>query len=98
LEVLLAVEGDGLSLDLALLDIDLVTAQNDRDVLAHSDQVTVPVGNVLVGDAGCHVEHDDTALSVDVVSIAETSELLLASSVPDIELNLTQVLSIISWL
>jgi hypothetical protein len=98
LEVLLAVEGDGLGLDLALLDIDLVTAQNDRDVLAHSDQVTVPVGNVLVGDAGCHVEHDDTALSVDVVSIAETSELLLASSVPDIELNLTQVLSIISWL
>ena len=85
-------EGDGLSLDLALLDIDLVTAQNDRDVLAHSDQVTVPVGNVLVGDAGCHVEHDDTALSVDVVSIAETSKLLLSSSVPDIELDLAEVL------
>jgi hypothetical protein len=92
LKVLLAVEGDGLGLDLALLDIDLVTAQNDRDVLAHSDQVTVPVGNVLVGDAGRHVEHDDTALSVDVVSIAETSELLLTSSVPDVELDLTQVL------
>lgn len=40
LEVLLAVECDGLGLDLALLDIDLVTAENDGDVLADSDQVT----------------------------------------------------------
>lgn len=40
LEVLLAVEGDGLGLHLALLDIDLVTAQHDRDVLADTDEVT----------------------------------------------------------
>lgn len=32
-------ECDGLGLDLALLDVDLVTAENDRDVLADSDQV-----------------------------------------------------------
>ena len=52
----------------------------------------MPVGNVLVGDAGCDVEHDDTALSVDVVSVTKTTELLLSSRIPDIELNLTQVL------
>lgn len=52
----------------------------------------MPVGDVLVGDAGCHVEHDDTALAVDVVTITKTTELLLTSSVPDIELNLTVVL------
>lgn len=40
LEVLLAVESDGLGLDLALLNIDLVTAENDGDVLANADQVT----------------------------------------------------------
>ena len=52
----------------------------------------MPVGDVLVGNARCDVEHDDTALSVDVVTIAETTELLLTSGVPDIELDLTVVL------
>ncbi len=33
-------EGDGLGLDLALLDIDLVAAENDRDVFANADEVT----------------------------------------------------------
>lgn len=33
-------EGDGLGLDLALLDIDLVTAENNRDVLADTDKIT----------------------------------------------------------
>lgn len=39
LEVLLAVEGDGLGLDLALLDVDLVTAEDDGDVLADADEI-----------------------------------------------------------
>lgn len=111
LQVLLAVEGDGLGLDLSLLDVDLVAAEDDRDVLADTDEVTcpgasacgvlagvrlriltVPVGNVLVGDTGGHIEHDDTALPVDVVTIAETTELLLSSRVPHVELDLTVVL------
>ena len=33
-------EGDGLGLDLALLDIDLVTGENDGDVLADTDKIT----------------------------------------------------------
>lgn len=52
----------------------------------------MPVGDVLVGDAGGHVEHDDTALAVDVVAITQTTELLLTSGIPDIELDLTVVL------
>ena len=32
--------------------------------------LTVPVGNVLVGDSGGNVEHDDAALAVDVVAIS----------------------------
>lgn len=109
LKVLLAVEGDGLGLDLALLHVDLVAGEDDGDVLADTDQVTckmlercrtalvsqertVPVGDVLVCDARCDVEHDDTALSVDVVSITETTELLLARGVPDVELDGAEVL------
>ena len=44
--------------------------------------LTVPVRNVLVGDTGGDIKHDDTALAVDVVTITETTELLLSSSVP----------------
>lgn len=63
LQVLLSVEGNTRSLDLSLLDIDLVTAQHDGDVFTDSLQVSVPVGNVLVGDSRCNVEHDDTTLT-----------------------------------
>jgi hypothetical protein len=52
----------------------------------------MPVGDVLVRDTRGHVEHDDTALAVDVVAITETTELLLTGGVPYIELDLAQVL------
>lgn len=54
--------------------------------------LTVPVGNVLVGDARSHIEHDDTTLAVDIVSIPQTTELLLASGIPHVKLDCTQVL------
>ena len=53
----------------------------------------MPVGNVLVGDTGGHIEHDHTALAVDIVTISQTTKLLLSSSIPDIKLNRSQVLS-----
>jgi hypothetical protein len=34
------VEGDGFGFHLALLDVDLVTAQNDGNVLADTDEIT----------------------------------------------------------
>jgi hypothetical protein len=52
----------------------------------------VPVGDVLVCDTRGDIEHDDTALSIDVVSIAETAELLLTCRVPDVELDGAEVL------
>lgn len=52
----------------------------------------MPVGHVLVRDAGRHIKHDDTALPVDVVAVAEATELLLASRIPDIELDGAEVL------
>ena len=55
--------------------------------------LTVPVGDVLVGDTRGDIEHDDTALAVDVVTITETTKLLLTCGVPNIELDLAEVLS-----
>lgn len=40
LEVLFPMEGDGLGLDLALLNIDFVAAENNRDVLADTGKIT----------------------------------------------------------
>lgn len=52
----------------------------------------MPVRDVLVCDTWGDIKHNDTALPVNVVTITETSELLLSSCVPNIELNVTQVL------
>jgi hypothetical protein len=54
--------------------------------------LTVPVGDVLVGDAGGDVEHDDAALAIDVVAVSQPSKFLLACRVPDVELDLAEVL------
>ena len=40
LKVLLAMESDGLRLHLSLLHVDLVTAQNNGDILANTDEIT----------------------------------------------------------
>jgi len=53
---------------------------------------TVPVRDVLVCNARGDIEHDDAALAVDVVAIAEATELLLTSGIPDVKLNLAEVL------
>lgn len=51
----------------------------------------MPVWNVLVGNTGSNIEHDDTALAVDVVTVSETTELLLTGGIPDLELDLSVV-------
>jgi len=61
-------------------------------------ELTVPVGNILVGNARGNIEHNDATLSVDVVSVTKTSEFLLSCGVPDVELDITQVLRSISIL
>ena len=65
LEILLSVESDLLGLYLAVLNVDLVSDQNDGHVLTDSDQIFVPLGDVLIGDSGADVEHDDSAVSTD---------------------------------
>ena len=40
MEVLLSVECDGLSLYLSLLDINLVSGEDDGDVFADTDEIT----------------------------------------------------------
>ena len=39
MQILLAVEGDGLGLDFALFDIDFVATEDDRNVFANADEI-----------------------------------------------------------
>lgn len=54
-------------------------------------EVAVPGGDVLVGEAGGDVEHDDGALAVDVVAVAQPAKLLLTRRVPAEEAQLATV-------
>jgi hypothetical protein len=51
----------------------------------------MPVGHILVGDTSGNIEHDDTTLSTNVVTVSQTTELLLSSSVPHAEDDLSEV-------
>ena len=91
LEVLLPVESDLLGLDLAVAHVDLVANEDDGDGLADARQVLVPLWHIGVRDARADIEHDDAAVSTDVVAVTETSKLLLASRVPNVEVHLAVV-------
>lgn len=88
--------GDVLDLDTSLLHINLpnepqggesylVADEDNGNVLADTLQITVPVGNVLVGLTGSDIEHDDGAVGLNVVTITKSTELLLTGGIPDVE-------------
>lgn len=58
-------EGNLLGLDFAVLNVDLVSNEDDRNVLADTDKILVPLGNILIGDAGANIEHDDSTVSAN---------------------------------
>ena len=41
----------------------LVAHKHNRDILADSGQILVPLGDVFIGDSGADVEHYDGTLS-----------------------------------
>lgn len=56
-------EHDALGFDFSVFDVHLVAAEDDGNVLTDTDQVTMPVGYVLIGDSRGDVKHDDSTLS-----------------------------------
>jgi hypothetical protein len=70
-------KGDLLVLDLAVLAVTLVSAEDDRDVIADAHNVTMPARNITVCNTIRHVKHDDSGLSLVVVGVSKTSELFL---------------------
>ena len=50
----------------------------------------MPVGNIFVSHSGRDVKHDYGALALDVVTVTEAAEFLLAGRIPYIEPKITQ--------
>lgn len=63
LQVLLAVKHDAFGFYFPVFDVHLVATKDDGNVLTDTDQVTMPVRHVLVGDSRGDVKHDDSTLS-----------------------------------
>jgi len=91
LQITLAVELNVLGLNLSVLNVDLVSDQDNGNVLTHTHDISVPVGNVLVGDTRGDVKHDNGALALDVVSVTKTTELFLTCCVPYVEDQITAI-------
>lgn len=47
----------------SVFNVHLVAAEDDGNVLTDTNQVTVPIGYVLVSDSRSDIKHDDGTLS-----------------------------------
>ena len=84
-------ESDLLGLHLSVLDVNLISDEDDRNAFANPNDILVPLRYIPVRDTGSHVEHDNRALTLDVVAVAKTAVSLLASCVPHVEDDRTQI-------
>jgi len=87
LKVSLSVESDLSGLDFSVFSIDLVADEDHRNILTDSGEILVPFGDVLVGDSGSDIEHDDGTVSTNIVTFSESSELFLTSGIPNVEFD-----------
>mmetsp|Transcript_342 Transcript_342/g.396 ORF Transcript_342/g.396 Transcript_342/m.396 type:complete len:107 (-) Transcript_342:155-475(-) len=51
----------------------------------------MPSGNILISETRSHIEHNNSALSVNIVAVTKTTEFLLTSSIPAVETDLTPI-------
>ena len=79
------------SLNFSILDIYLVSNQDDRDFFADSSEILMPFRYISVSDSTTDIKHDNSALSSDVISFSKSSKFFLTSSIPNIEFNGTMV-------
>ena len=80
--VFLAVEGDLRGCDLSVLDLYVVSGEYHGDVIAFAGDIAEPVGDILVSNTTIGIKHENHALSLAVVPITESTELLLSCRDP----------------
>jgi len=91
LEVLLSVESNLFSLNFTILNINLVSNKNNWDRLTDTSKILVPLRYVSVSNSRADIEHDNSTVSTNVVTITESSKLFLTCGIPNVELDLSMV-------
>ena len=91
MKISLAVESDLAGLDFSFLLVHFVSNQNDWDVIANTGEILVPLGDILVGDSGGDIEHDDGCVCTNVVSLSESSKFFLSGGIPEGKLDGSKV-------
>lgn len=51
----------------------------------------MPIGDVFVGDSRGDIKHNDSTLTLDVITIPQTAELFLSRCIPDVETDVAEV-------
>jgi len=70
LEIALSVESDLAGLDFSVLLVNLISDENNGDVVANSGEILVPLGHIFVGNSGGDVEHHDGGVGTNVVAFS----------------------------
>lgn len=65
LKILLSVESNVLGFDFSVFDVNLVSTDDHGNIFTDTNNVSVPIWDVLVSQPGGHVEHDDCTLALD---------------------------------
>lgn len=73
-------------LDLTVLNVNLISAQNNWYVAAGAHQITIPVGHILIGGPRGHIEEDNGTLRLNVIALAQATKFFLPGRIPDMEL------------
>lgn len=56
-------ENDGFGFHFSIFDIDLIATQNNRNILTHTDKISMPIWNVFICDTWRDIKHDNSAFA-----------------------------------
>jgi hypothetical protein len=54
-------------------------------MFSHTGYKFAPVGNILVHDSRCDVEHDDVTLALNLITVSKATKLFLTGRIPGVE-------------
>jgi|688.fasta_scaffold1852684_1 hypothetical protein len=64
---------NGFGLDFTIFNVNFVATKNNWDIFTNSDQISVPIWNIFVGDTRGYIKHDDSTLALqDKLTSVET--------------------------
>lgn len=58
-------EQDLSGFDFSVFYVDFVSDKDHWDIIADSSDILVPFGNILIGNSGADIEHDDSTISTN---------------------------------